>query len=624
MPSSDGSGPAFAELHTLSETTHMPGLDSTAWARHPRARKFRPTLDGYLQPTRLETDGPDGVDFEFRVLTKSLDTATGTTVFHGALYVCTIAGTLSDLRLQCNCQHFSEFSGSKDQDGRPYVCKHLEAALLLVADPTPRRTRPQAPSQAALDRTYHGPHHFNGDKYAALLNNFTQPRDRPWVCTFQDWAEAKKWVDLMAPEESPVWDRVGEGSWPAAGQPFPGTSLQWKCVHRGGVKIEVSVLLPHGEWENVYMLPTDRLHLVKVAVQRKHPLLHPGGHQLHFQGRGNEPLEDSLSLADCRIGARSRLELRPLQAAGNGLRARVGSGPARGPHQVGHKGCACTCWFRVERCGRRNQGQVRVKGCFRHNAQCLERHLVGPKLLPTWSRKQLDQIVNANRHLSVPFLQHHFETWAWQKMEGELGITFAALEGRIRDGTLEPGRAYTATPVDVKNALQRSSEGSWKLHACELTSLRIWVTRGCGGDSPWVRFYQDQTDLEDIVLVIMTQEQKRWLVEDGSGRDLQLDATMSTNEARYSLSSLVLKPSKDEPAFPVAHCIHARASTEVLRQFLDAVADAIATDPNTAPGWRLRCIVCDDDDAELRALAECKWGAEDGVPTFLCVWHCLR
>ena len=68
------------------------------------------------------------------------------------------------------------------------------------------------------------------------------------------------------------------------------------------------------------MLPTDRLHLVKVAVQHKHPLLHPGGHQLHFQGRGNEPLEDLLSLADCGIGARSRLELRPRVAgAGEGM-----------------------------------------------------------------------------------------------------------------------------------------------------------------------------------------------------------------------------------------------------------------------------------------------------------------
>ena len=188
-------------------------------------------------------------------------------------------------------------------------------------------------------------------------------------------------------------------------------------------------------------------------------------------------------------------------------------------------------------------------------------------------------------------------------------IPFSKILDKIRSGFAGPEleRLHLLERADLKNICRDFGLQKASSHQNDAASVRIWVEKerasashdGIECSVRFVKFQGEEDsewglDVDDFVLVIMTDVQRVMLEKFGVGRVVCLDSTHGTNQYDFQLTTLMVIDDHAE-GFPVAFCYSNHVDLTAMKVFLHAVGSNTTGDLST--------VTLMTDDADVFASA---------------------
>ncbi|KAF9681162.1 hypothetical protein SADUNF_Sadunf06G0196900 [Salix dunnii] len=167
------------------------------------------------------------------------------------------------------------------------------------------------------------------------------------------------------------------------------------------------------------------------------------------------------------------------------------------------------------------------------------------------------------------------------------------------------------TRNDVRNMERIVRNSSYKLHADDEFSVRMWVQR----HQKHVFFFQDMSSTEPFVLGIQTDWQLQQMIHYGHSGLVASHSTFGLKKLKYPLCTLLVFDSSQN-AIPVAWIITSSFVTQDIHKWIGSLAERIRSKD---PSWRPNAFLVDDpsfDISFIRVAFQCR--------SLLCTWHLRR
>lgn len=167
------------------------------------------------------------------------------------------------------------------------------------------------------------------------------------------------------------------------------------------------------------------------------------------------------------------------------------------------------------------------------------------------------------------------------------------------------------TRNDVRNMERIVRNSSYKLHADDEFSVKMWVQR----HQKHVFFFQDMSSTEPFILGIQTDWQLQQMIRYGHSGSVASHSTFGLKKLKYPLCTLLVFDSSQN-AIPVAWIVASSFVTQDIHKWIGSLAERIRSKD---PRWRPHAFLVDDpsfDISFIREAFQCRF--------LLCAWHVRR